>query len=248
MKKLWKGFAAATAMVCAAGSAVADGMPSYGRAPPRPVYNWTGCYLGLGGGYGMYDLDTHNKSAATGLATNVTLDQGGMGWFGTAQVGCDYQFSGKWLVGAFIDGDLSDITGKHTGEGNNVGLISANMQLSSSWAVGGRLGYLVNPSFLTFASVGYTQARFDGLRYVGFGGGLSGFGVHDQTYDGYFIGGGTEYALGHSGLFWKTEYRFADYGREDLAVFATATGLKTGVLESTHPYVQTVRTELVWRW
>jgi hypothetical protein len=46
-------------------------------------------------------------------------------------------------------------------------------------------------------------------------------------------------------LFWKTEYRFADYGRQNLTEFTA--GVPNGILESTHPYVQTIRTELVWR-
>jgi outer membrane immunogenic protein len=247
MRKRCFGFAAAAAMICAAGSAAADGMAPYARVPYIPTFGWTGCYVGAGGGYGMYNLDTHLTTA--GVPITVPLDQGGRGWFGTAQVGCDYQFSGKWLAGAFIDGDLADITGKHTGQSAGaIGLVSADMPLSRSWAAGGRLGYLVNPSLLTFTSAGFTQATFDGLSYTGFGGGLTGSSIPGQTYNGYFIGGGTEYALSfHPGLFWKTEYRFADYGTKNLAVFTTATGVPTGVLETTHPYVQTIRTELVWR-
>jgi len=247
MLRLKSTIAVGVMLAFTAGAALADGMPraAMKTAPVQP--SWTGCYVGVGGGYGMYDLSTHLATVAGPIT--VPLDQGGRGWFGTAQLGCDYQFSGKGLVGAFVDGDLSDITGKHTGHSPGaVGLVSGDMQLSDSWAIGGRFGYLVNPSLLTFVSAGYTQARFDGTNYALFGGALTGQAVPGQTYDGYFLGGGTEYALGlHPGLFWKTEYRFADYGRENLAVFTTATGVRTGVLESTHPYVQTVRTELVWR-
>ena len=27
------------------------------KAPPMPVYNWTGCWLGGGGGYGMWNQE-----------------------------------------------------------------------------------------------------------------------------------------------------------------------------------------------
>src|ERR1700730_8426242 len=138
MLRLKSTIAVGVILAFTASAALADGMPraAMKTAPVQP--SWTGCYLGVGGGYGMYDLDTHLNSAATGLPITVSLDQGGRGWFGTAQVGCDYQFSGRWLVGAFIDGDLSGITGKHTGQSIGVvGLVSADMQLSSSWAVGG---------------------------------------------------------------------------------------------------------------
>jgi outer membrane immunogenic protein len=147
MRKLCFGFAATAAMVCAAGSAVADGMPTYGKAPYRPAITWTGCYVGVGGGYGMYNLDTHLTSAATGLPTSVTLDQGGRGWFGTAQVGCDYQFSGKWLAGAFIDG-LGGHHGKaYRSEHRQCRPCQRRYAVERVLGGGGRLGYLVNPCF-----------------------------------------------------------------------------------------------------
>jgi outer membrane immunogenic protein len=47
------------------------------------------------------------------------------------------------------------------------------------------------------------------------------------------------------GLFWKTEYRFADYGSENVAHLLS--GAPTGDSFDQHKYVHTVRSELVWR-
>ncbi|MGP8267867.1 MAG: hypothetical protein ACLQOQ_18090 [Beijerinckiaceae bacterium] len=59
--------------------------PMY-KAPP-PLTYWTGCYIGAGGGYGMWNQDT---SVVGGGATNTN---GGMGWLGIGQFGCDYQLA-----------------------------------------------------------------------------------------------------------------------------------------------------------
>ena len=49
------------------------------------------------------------------------------------------------------------------------------------------------------------------------------------------------------GLSWKTEYRFADYGTDRLALFFPANGAPTGDTVDSHKYTHTVRSEIVWR-
>ena len=50
------------------------------------------------------------------------------------------------------------------------------------------------------------------------------------------------------GWFAKTEYRYADYRSRDIPVTFIATGLSAdGVSERIHPYVQTIRSELVYK-
>src|SRR5690348_12255602 len=142
MNKLSFGFCIAAALLTS--SAMAADMPV--KAAPAPVArSWTGFYVGIGGGYGLYDLGTQLTSTLTGLATNVPLDQGGRGWLGTAQVGFDYQIAPQWVIGAFVDGDISRIHGSHTGQNGQIGLIAGDMSLDRSWAVGGKIGYVVDP-------------------------------------------------------------------------------------------------------
>ena len=54
------------------------------------AYNWTGFYIGAGGGYGMFNLDSSLTQSGALRSDNQAL--GGRGWFGT---GFDYQFAGR---------------------------------------------------------------------------------------------------------------------------------------------------------
>ena len=87
-----------------------------------------------------------------------------------------------------------------------------------AWSAGGRIGYAVTPQFLAYFSGGYTQANFNS---VGFFTNIAGLpttlSVGEQTYLGWFLGSGYEYGLNFvlPGLFWKTEYRFASYDRNN---------------------------------
>ena len=114
---------------------------------------------------------------------------------------------------------------------------------------------MVTPNVFTYWNGGFTQTHFDGVNFslttpnfqtTGFSGG--------QTYNGWFLGGGTEIALSGlfglplplpPGLFWRSEYRYSSFNSANLAV----TPIGGGVLgvENMHPYVQTITTSLVYR-
>ena len=128
---------------------------------------------------------------------------------GTIQVGYDAQFA-NFVAGVFADYDWSSIKGTLADQntGNNFSL-----KQTSAWSVGGRIGYLVVPQFLTYFSGGYTEANFRGSTGVcAFGGGACGVigTLPNHTFSGYFLGGGTEYAFSWFGPGWtiKTEYRW----------------------------------------
>lgn len=250
--------------------------------------NWSGCYLGAGGGYGMFNQRREviaalaNPFAAgpniviAGAAPAGTVYAneilGGEGWLATAQVGCDYQFANSWLIGGFADADWTNMRGDH----GLFGIFSGQQAMRSSYALGGRIGWLVTPSLLAFFSGGYAESEFSGVNYSNSSGvssfsflnpgvssltvnatGNPGLALPSQRYDGFFIGGGTEYAIGQlPGLFWKTEYRYVDHGRTQTNITCIAActvfGLgipagQTGLAERQHTTMQTIRTELVWR-
>jgi outer membrane immunogenic protein len=208
--------------------------------PPVPVYSWTGLYVGAGYGYGMFNADHVGVTDATGVVSSPNATAGGRGWFGTVLVGGDYQFSERIVAGVFADYDFSRIKGDFNSQ---VAFgFAGEMKQTSAWAIGGRIGWLVTPQILTYVNGGYTQARFSAVNLAFLAPATFSFGA--QTYTGYFIGGGVEYMFA-PGWFAKTEYRYADYRSRDLEVFLL--GAPLGSSERIHPYVQTIRSELVYK-
>ena len=248
--------AAALVILAGFGSAGAADLPLPApvyKAPPPPVYNWTGCYIG-GGGLAMAGgtriVRLSLKRPAFLFPAEVT--NGGKGWFGQGQAGCATSSICLWgtrnlpvVIGVFGDweGGSIRVNTKHRGA-------CRKRNEFSTWAVGGRAGYLVTPRFLTYFDGGYTQARFDQINYnfSVAGGGPSGFSLPPQTYNGWFIGSGFEYAfdwLPIPGLFLKTEYRYAQYNTATPNfLFMNAPAAIS--LNSTK-FTQFVSTELVWR-
>jgi outer membrane immunogenic protein len=240
MKKL---AIAVTAVAAFTGSAIAADMPV--KAPAAPMVramSWTGCYVGAGGGYGMWNQENTQVVEATGAAVSPTDTFGGRGWFGTVQGGCDYQFNSNWVVGAFADWDFGSLKGT-IGDNNFSGEEKENW----SWAAGGRVGYIVFPKLLAYFSGGYTQAHFDQINFSFPNGNPASY-ILGHTYDGWFLGSGYEYGLSFlPGLFWKTEYRFAEYGTDRNTVYFAGTSTPTGFAAEQKKYIQTIRSELVYR-
>jgi outer membrane immunogenic protein len=123
-----------------------------------------------------------------------------------------------------------------------------------SWTAGGRIGYLVVPQLLAFFSAGYTQAHYNDASVFGLAlpGAFTGAVVPAHTFRGWFFGSGYEYGLTWwPGLFWKTEYRFASYSSDRLTVNCIAAALCGAVgplsFVDEKKWVQTIRSELVWR-
>ena len=231
------------------GSAMAADMRMPAKAPapaavPVAAFSWTGCYVGGGGGYGMYNQDVTVRDPG-GFALTDEVTFGGRGWFGTVQVGCDFQVGANIVVGAFADYDFSNLKGRvHDIIDDHFG----RERLKSSWAAGARIGWLPlqQQQLMVFVSGGYTEARFGEIRFHHLDGSPDPQSIGRHTYEGWFIGTGYEYALGwFPNLTWKTEYRFADYGRDRLAVLFD--GVETGLTVDARKYVHTVRSELVWR-
>ena len=234
----------------AIGSAMAADMPAKApmlmKAPPMPVSTWTGCYIG--GGYGMYNQDGFEESDPGHVPVGFTATTGGRGWFGTVGAGCDYQVSSNIVIGAYGDWDFGDIKGQlNPSPTSALGTESDKW----AWAAGARIGWLVTPTVLTYFSGGYTQAHFDSVSFSSqfIGGGASSFSMAANTYNGWFLGSGFDYAVSilPSGFFLRSEYRYSTYQAADVAFLATATGLSNGFAFNSKKYVQTVRSELVYR-
>jgi outer membrane immunogenic protein len=247
-------------LVLTTGSALAADLstpaPMYKAPPPAPpAVSWTGCYIDGGVGYGMYNTDSNSETSPGLVPIGTQVTNGGRGWLGRLGGGCDYQFGvgglGNFVIGAFGDYDFMSLSGTF---GDPSGPVTGGEKERGAWYVGGRLGYLVTPWLLGYVDGGYTQTRFDQVNFFGAGAVpvSTGLALSANTYSGWFIGGGTEYALNMPwmpihGLFWRTEYRFAEYQTADVPIFVTATSAPFGVAEHVSPYVQTITSGLVWR-
>jgi outer membrane immunogenic protein len=245
------------AFVCACATVLALATSSAFAA--SPAVSWSGCYVEGGIGYGFWKQSHSTETYPPAALLTTATTNGGDGWLGRVGAGCDYQATPNFVVGIFGDYDFMDLNG--TSEFIVPGTValpdptfSGNERESGAWSVGGRIGYVLTPSLLTYVNGGYTQARFD---RVGFGDLAAPFTPNiytmpGNTYQGWFFGGGTEYALnfdwiGITGLSWRTEYRYSRYGAVDLPVSKTATGVPTGLAENVQHAVQTITTGIVWR-
>ncbi len=132
--------------------------PMLMKAPPPPVYSWTGCYIAGGAGYGMWNQDNVHETDPGHVPISPLFTAGGRGWFGTAGAGCDYQVSSNIVIGAFGDWDFGSIKGQFDSFFN-----SAQESEKWAWGAGGRIGWLVTPTVLTYFSAVHPGAlRPDG--------------------------------------------------------------------------------------
>jgi opacity protein-like surface antigen len=122
---------------------------------------------------------------------------GDVGIFGTVTVGYDLALPSRWVAGGFADYDF----GSQISADISIPGYSTSIGHNYSWAVGGRLGYLVTSSTLLYGTAGFTQANFD----------IGPFG--SKTFKGYFVGAGVETLLSRSWAL-KLEYRYSEFVSE----------------------------------
>ena len=204
---------------------------------------WTGFYLGGGGGGGATKSNLTGQDVA--IPSGVVVETanvnglGGMGGFATAQVGYDLQFAQRIVAGAFFDYDFAGLNSSYSGLATMAGYpgvvgTTIHLNLTGSWTVGGRLGYLVNPSTLVYGLGGYTEAHFsfpEGMVHPNFSGWTAGAGIETNVGGSWFL---------------KGEYRFTGLNRGTvLAASDPLTGTSFNITDQ--PDVQTGRVVLSYK-
>lgn len=202
---------------------------------------WTGCYAGIGGAYGSALTDTSlNVTSKTTTGAIIDVDSfgaEGAGIFGT--VGCDMQVpNSKFVVGVFGDYQWFNDTTWTVGLPLLTPKALAEMSLDSTWAVGGRAGYLLTPDVMLYGLAGYTQANTSDLSSPLLGGSLA-----VPNLKGYELGAGTEVALG-KGFFVQAQYVWANYDAESINIASSPKGSLDLGLDTT---VQTARLGLTYK-
>ena len=129
---------------------------------PAPVSTWTGCYIGgnIGGAFG--------NASASAPGGEVSGDNSGFA--GGGQVGCDYQFSGGFVLGFR---DLLDYTSNSKSGTFATGPLAGGVaNFNNQWfdTLTARLGYAMQPDWLLYFQGGAawahtsTNVTFGGLQ------------------------------------------------------------------------------------
>jgi outer membrane immunogenic protein len=226
-------------LVALSAQARADGMPTpYNLPIAAQVYNWSGFYVGLNGGWAgvengwTWSTPTGVNGLCQGLGdcigitnTSHTHSEGILG----GQIGFQQQY-GVFVLGveAAVDETLN---GEDTGSsGACVSFTSTpNMQCRTSFSelvtVGGRLGWTPASLWLLYASGGFASAHVEsklrGLNTVGaIQAGSNHFDDSDRQ-NGWYVGGGIEFALAPDVIV-GAEYQHIDLGGEQVNTEAEA--------------------------
>jgi outer membrane immunogenic protein len=227
------------AALAAAPTAFAADMPSpapvYAKAPVPVANDWTGFYLGAGLGSRSANVSEQTLSAAFNGSTLLDPATCQVVVCGTTQsldhtafrfspyFGYNWQIGPQWLVG--LEGDVG--FGSKTSTINGVSLPGAgalssinaqgdSFAVKTGWdaSARARVGYLVTPDLLVYATGGAAWQHIDATSTCGrFSGNCDGFtnSTDTKTKLGYTIGGGIETMVwGHWLL--RGEFRYSDFG------------------------------------
>jgi outer membrane immunogenic protein len=221
MKKTLRAIVAATAlMTITLGAQAADlpMAPSYQPAAApvvvRQVYNWTGIYLGLNGGY------TFGQSTPMSLYSDsfTAFDYDASGFLGGLTAGAQIQ-SGHTVIGLEADIDWANITGSGRGTILNnsvlVGTASLSSTVNSISTLRTRIGYADN-NWLYFLTGGIAvtneESTLTGATFVcGSGGVTPPCTSPTDLHLGLAAGAGVEYGITEN-LSAKAEYIWVGAG------------------------------------
>ena len=118
-------------------------------APPPPVvFNWTGIYVGLNGGWARDNISTDSASF-------IQPDTNG-GAFG-GQVGFNYQWN-QIVLGAEVDGDWLNLKASAACANPT---FTCNTELNHQFSARGRLGVAFD-RFLVYGTGGVAWTTFEG--------------------------------------------------------------------------------------
>ena len=178
-----------------------------------PPFSWTGLYVGVNGGYswGRADLGVSGTVVVNDFPIEGTVsDRANVnGWLGGGQIG--YNCNRK--AGCSASKPISSGQGRMARFPRCFDLVCAKASYDLDWfgTVRGRVGYLVFPDTLLYATGGLAYGRVNADFSVSHPS-LGTISVSDSaTKTGWVVGGGLEWALDRS---WRVraEYLYMDLG------------------------------------
>jgi outer membrane immunogenic protein len=209
------------------------------RAPVvyAPVFTWTGCYLGVNGGWigsdesyrSHYDTWLAPTAADLAVIADTNNSYGPQDSAGTVggQFGCQSQI-GNWVIGGEWDWNYSGLTEDNLWVWNdpnnffaNVNSFTQRTHKEFDWfsTVRARLG-LAWDRVLVYATGGFAYAAFDAYTQVDWLDAANFLianqfaGSYRERRIGYTVGGGLEWAFANN---WtaKAEFLYLDFGSFD---------------------------------
>jgi outer membrane immunogenic protein len=253
MKRMLIGGAVVASMLATTGAYAADLAPRpYTKAPiiVDPGYNWTGFYIGGNIGYSWgRSRDTSTLTNGAGTVLFTSADRSNLnGVVGGGQIGYNWQMQ-NWLWGLEADIQGTDEKGTRlftcpTGICTPF-TIDPNIRIAVvlvpgvavplaltqkiDWfgTVRGRVGVLVDPKVLLYATGGLAYGEVKSSETIGAFTGFS----NTSTKVGYAVGAGIEGAIGGN---WtaKLEYLYVDLGRTSGSFATTIPAFGAGVVAS----------------
>jgi outer membrane immunogenic protein len=205
---------AATTLIGLAGAAVASDLSTQKtlpQPPPAPIYDWTGSYFGIQGGWiggGRTTIDHGPNDPLIGLvAPEVSPFSVGSGLFGVTD-GYNWQ-AGGIVYGLESDTSFAGAYGRQFLSASFTPAYSDKVGLLSLSTERGRLGYLIQPNALLYATGGVALAneKFEQISDNGF--------AESQTKYawGYALGAGAEWKFTPS-LSLKAEYMYVGLAQQ----------------------------------
>jgi outer membrane immunogenic protein len=183
-----------------------NALPTKAPAYVEAVYNWTGFYAGINGGYGFGNSEWSSPAGTSNFDINGGLVGG--------TVGYNYQM-GRAVFGLEGDIDWSDIHGSTA----SVPCLGSSCETKNSWlgTARGRIGYAFD-RFLPYVTAG---AAFGDVKMNALG-----LASETDTRVGWTAGAGVEFAI--SGPWTaKVEYLYVDLGNSTCS--AASCGASTSV-------------------
>jgi len=233
---------AAVAVLGFTSVASAADMPVKAPAPiVAPLYNWTGPYIGIAGGYGWGHSNQTDPGIPCNILFQINVDPDRCAFDGSYAVnggilggtlGYNWQ-QGPWVFGAEGDYSWADISGSSNTCGASSGIPHpCGTKLESLGTLRGRIGYAMGATgnWLPYVTGGLAVGELNAWDSL-----LPASGSDFRT--GWTVGGGVEVGITQNWRF-KVEYLYVDLGSQQMfyvvptvpeTVSFTASILRAGV-------------------